>query len=738
MNKINFIWKYWLVALGVVAVCACSKDAELAKMVNQLEHQEGTRTANWYTKKVTVDAIGTLKAKVEEAMEGEELNKLEKLVVSGPLAAADFDYLRNELSSLQSLDLKDATFNESDKSYWNPYWGGIYLQNNIVCNRMFYFWNSLKEIVLPSSVLYIDEYAFSQCSALESVVIPDKVKFIGKSAFNNCELLSFVECSPSSELDSIAGNAFYNSGLKSIRIPDNVRYIGDNAFNQCNSLISVTLPSSLEAIQDYVFANCDSLQSIVIPDKVKYIGYNAFAANVQFSKIEFSSTSELDSIASYAFQSSILKSINIPNGVTFIGDHAFYYCDSLTTVTLPADLTYLGDYAFNWCTSLESIEIPDGVKHIKQGTFYDCRSLRNIKLPAYLESIDTYGITASLIETLELPSTLKTISSYAFEHNDYIKKVVVPEGVETIGTQAFRYNRGLKELTIPSTVTSIERDFAYNCPELQALYWNAPLDVPYNYNTSNCFLYVETNQEIAVDASWNNVILNGVAQSPITIQASTNNEFKILKEFTAPEVIYTRYFDYWLETVPGKSSGWQTIVLPFTPDSIYHETKGQIAPFNSEIESAKPFWLRELTADGFVDVTSIEPDKAYIIAMPNNSAYLDDYNLDGTITFTAKNVTLGKTPDVLEPSVGPDFDFYPTYSFVKKALRIYALQSDSWGGLSRFTRSAGDIYPFNAYVTAKGGGRSSRTEFDLDTRSSATRGVPYKPNTTGIPQIGDM
>ena len=210
---------------------------------------------------------------------------------------------------------------------------------------------------------------------------------------------------------------------------------------------------------------------------------------------------------------------------------------------------------------------------------------------------------------------------------------------------------------------------------------------------------------------------------------------------------YTRYFGD--ETIPGTSSGWQTIVLPFTPDSIYHESKGRVAPFNSELadgEEYKPFWLRELSADGFVDVTSITPDKAYLIAMPNHNDYMDEYRLNGTITFKAKNVTLVKTQDELEASVGPDFEFHPTYDFVKKALYVYALHSKyGWYGdkdysyyKSFFIRSASDIYPFNAYVTAPGGGRSSRAEFDLDTRSKATRGVPYKPNTSGIPQIGDM
>ena len=144
-----------------------------------------------------------------------------------------------------------------------------------------------------------------------------------------------------------------------------------------------------------------------------------------------------------------------------------------------------------------------------------------------------------------------------------------------------------------------------------------------------------------------------------------------------------------------------------------------------------------------MDVTSFTPDKAYIIAMPNHSAYMDEYCLNGTITFTAKNVTLAKTPKVLDSTVGPDFEFHPSYEYKKKALYIYTLFSkwdnydNMWYGKSFFTRSASDVYPFNAYVTAPGGGRSSRSDFDLDTRSSETRAL-YAPNNTGVPQIGDM
>ena len=735
----NLLYRYVWMALVMVAVYACSEQEDLSQLANRPE-PNGTRTAEWKTKTVTLDAVGTLEAKLTEAMAGEELSTLEKLVVSGPMSAADFNYLRNNLSGLKSLDIKDVTITASDDWYYHNH-GNSRLKNDTLCRYMFANYDVLHEIILPSNIKHIDsgafyscdslmsmvipdgvktirEDAFSECNmmssvilpanlegierhgfyscdALKSIVIPDKVKFIGYEAFENCTNLSSLKFSSTSELDSIADWGFSNNNLKSLVLPDKVRIIGRYAFNSNDSLLSVKLPSNLEKLEALAFQSCYLLESIEIPGKVKYIGNHTFSGCRKLSSVEFSSNSELDSIANNAFNDTNLKSLVFPDKVKYIGERAFGSNDSLTNVTWPANLEYIGGYTFS----------------------------------------------GAALTTLELPASLKTLSGCSFEYCDDLTSVTIPNGVEHIGGHTFYGCHGLTELTIPESVTSIEEGFVNYCNNLRNVFWNASVNVPYNSISEYALLYVNTDTEITVDECWKNVIKNGVAQSTITIQAENNQEFAILKEFTAPEVVYKRHFGE--ETVPGGSSGWQTIVLPFTPDSIYHESKGRVAPFNSDIENTKPFWLRELTSDGFVDVTTITPDKPYIIAMPNSSDYLDEYCLNGEITFTAKNVTLAKTPETLEPSVGPNFELHPTYDFVKKALYIYALSSKwddydgRWYHKNFFIRSASDIYPFNAYVTTLGGGRSSKSEFDLDTRSSASR-VPYKPNKTGIPQIGDM
>ena len=80
-------------------------------------------------------------------------------------------------------------------------------------------------------------------------------------------------------------------------------------------------------------------------------------------------------------------SYNIPNGVTNIGDKAFYGCESLTNIKIPKSVTNIGNSAFENCSSLTNINIPDSVTNIGNRVFSDCESLTNIKIPDSVTNI---------------------------------------------------------------------------------------------------------------------------------------------------------------------------------------------------------------------------------------------------------------------------------------------------------------------------------------------------------------
>ena len=76
-----------------------------------------------------------------------------------------------------------------------------------------------------------------------------------------------------------------------------------------------------------------------------------------------------------AYQNAVQK-VEIGEGVTSIGSHAFYYCPSLASITIPEGVTFIGNNAFQNCYSLASITIPGSVTSIGNNAFYNCYGMR--------------------------------------------------------------------------------------------------------------------------------------------------------------------------------------------------------------------------------------------------------------------------------------------------------------------------------------------------------------------------
>ena len=73
-----------------------------------------------------------------------------------------------------------------------------------------------------------------------------------------------------------------------------------------------------------------------------------------------------------------IVSVEISDGVTSIGDNAFYECSSLMSVKIPNSVTIIGDRAFVNCIRLTSITIPESVTSIGKGVFDSCSSFKSI------------------------------------------------------------------------------------------------------------------------------------------------------------------------------------------------------------------------------------------------------------------------------------------------------------------------------------------------------------------------
>lgn len=165
--------------------------------------------------------------------------------------------------------------------------------------------------------------------------------------------------------------------------------------------------------------------------------------------------------------------ITIPQGVTNIGDRAFYRCNGLTSVVIPDGVTSIGDESFFCCRKLKNIVIPDGVTSIGYEAFSCCRKLKNIVIPDSVTSIDCR----------------------AFEVCCSLTSIVIPDSVTSIGDHAFYECSSLTSITIPDSVTSIGEGAFASCNSLTSI--TVASDNPVYHSAGNCLIETATGTLIA-------------------------------------------------------------------------------------------------------------------------------------------------------------------------------------------------------------------------------------------------
>lgn len=192
----------------------------------------------------------------------------------------------------------------------------------------------------------------------------------------------------------------------------------------------------LTTIGDYAFNNKTTLKTISLPNSVTTIKYHAFYYCSNLTDVILSDS--LTTIERYTFnRCSKLKNIKLPNTLTTLGDNAFYYCSELKEINIPGSVAKVDYYTFYNCQKLENIIINNGVKTIGSNSFYRC-NFKNIILPDSIESIDSYAFsTCSNLETIYLGKNLKTIGDNAFISCTKLKHITIPNSVTSIGERVF-------------------------------------------------------------------------------------------------------------------------------------------------------------------------------------------------------------------------------------------------------------------------------------------------------------
>lgn len=258
-----------------------------------------------------------------------------------------------------------------------------------------------------------------------------------------------------------------------------VHSIGDYAFYKSNSLTSVTIPKSIERIENEAFRLCKRLYEISIPNSVKFIGYDAFRECSSLQKVIIEDIAAWCGIEFVNYSANPLRcahklyigneevsKLSIPDGVTSIGDHAFRECDNLTSVTIPNSVTHIGHSAFDCCDNLSNVELPNSVIEIGSYAFQGC-AFSSFVIPNSVSSISE-GMLGGCekLTTVSIPNSVKTICVGAFNGCTSLKNITIPNSVTKIEWSVFPNCVNLESIEIPNTITEIGGSTFMGCEKL--------------------------------------------------------------------------------------------------------------------------------------------------------------------------------------------------------------------------------------------------------------------------------
>ena len=435
------------------------------------------------------------------------------------------------------------------------------------------FYNSNVISIRLNDVATIDPMAFKSSSQLTSVTFGANVSSIGEGSFSGCTKLTAFDVDPNNSkykatdgviftkdgkqlvlypsgkagnyaipegTVTVANQAFYNAAkLGNVTVPTTLTEIGTWAFGYCSltgltftatsslqkigtsaftgtKLTTVTLPASVETIENSAFNYVDNLQSVYIEDgsKLTKINYQAFANNQNLTTFQFLGSTQVTTIETNAFYNDIkLTSFVVPSTVTTIQSSAFQNTPAMTTVTFeePASITTIGTGAFAY-SGITSIDLPESVTKLETQAFDNCSALTTVNIPKNLTDIGMGAFNKCdgiLNFTVDADNPTYSALAGMLTNKDKTALEVFPAGqadsrytlipkFTTVKPYAFYGSKKLDNITFPASVTEIGDRAIALCENLKSLSFmgtdNVPTltaDIMYESgNTKNITIYV--------------------------------------------------------------------------------------------------------------------------------------------------------------------------------------------------------------------------------------------------------
>ena len=478
-------------------------------------------------------------------------------------------------SQLSFIELPSAVVTISTNAFHTSQLVGITLSPILkeIGNSAFMKCSELINITIPETVKSLSDMCFAYCTSLKEIFLPAGLTSFGGGVFLGCSKDLDIVFHPDSNytinsdhtmitnkamtdicmyigkedvveipetIENILTRAFASvETLKQITLQNGCLFfkkIGSRAFMSCTSLVSITIPSSLEYIEDCAFQGCTSLEEISIISSLKSIKASCFIECNNLKKVIIKSSVPY-SLGNTVFQDlKQLSYVEFSEGLTSLGDYCFNSCAELTNLTIPKTIATLGTHVFA-DSGLREITFlqKSSLKEINDFSFYECGFLSSVFLPDSVKSINQYAFAYSGIKSFILPTSVQSIGTYCFTGCIEMKNFSIPSSsqLKNIEYGAFSECSQFELIENNSTNFVIENNALYN--KEQTEFFILPPKSPIKY-----FSFPETLRTIKAFGLYgctNVEIIFIPSNSITTINQYAFAECKHLKQINIPESV---------------------------------------------------------------------------------------------------------------------------------------------------------------------------------------------------------
>lgn len=368
---------------------------------------------------------------------------------------------------------------------------------------------------VPEGTTGVRVNAFQSAKNIQTVTLPTTLVDLpyatpGYNGFTSAQKLTAINVATGNpNFKSDGGVVFTNDGKELVVYP-----CGKGSSTLGYDLYTYEVPATVEKIRPCAFAHVEGFTSVKMSSPLKEIGEDAFNACRYLQTVTIPST--VNKIADGAFSGSIkLTAINVESGNTTYSsaDGVLYNAAQTELVSYPAGKQ--GPYttlpttktirtrAFYYAAGITKLTLTPGVEEIGNDAFQQTHNLKELVFQptSTFKKMGTWAFVGSGLEKLELPASLETLGTAAFNGCTKLKTVTVADGSQlqmvgqssfagctslesfqflgssvavTIGKNAFSGDTKLPTFTIPGTVTTIEEGAFNGCSAMTSVTFDTP------------------------------------------------------------------------------------------------------------------------------------------------------------------------------------------------------------------------------------------------------------------------